>query len=712
MRRKTKAAILALILVILSVTPAFALQYGDSGDDVKALQELLVEKGLLSDTPDGVFGANTEKAVMAFQERIGVTPNGLVSDDLIKQIEASEKVEIEEETEAQTEEAEVLTEEETEEQTQEPEEQTGETETLTEEALTEEALTEEALSEEIETADDADFVIDDYDGILLGYTGAGGDVTVPSYIGEIPVLAADDQAFSGDPDITSLSLPQPLDRLLAGAVRDMDGLESISLPDTLTVIGPDNFANCPHLKEVTVPARVTIVQSGSFSACAELGSITFLGDVPVFESACFSDLSESAVIVVPEDRIREYRSALPEDITVKGSGKDAVICDYSVPDDAFAFDADTGTITAYTGFDKRVDIPSEIGGARVTAIGDEAFADNRYLTYVTLPEGIRTVGKDAFSYMSSLAYVEMPASLQTIGENAFYGYRGQTAGFREGLEEIGGGAFALSALSGDLHLPSTVRVIGDSAFERSSVRSLYLGGSLERIGSKAFAIPSLGYVQLDEFAPVDIAEDAFLGDDALTDLDLPWYCTEEVREAYRGLMEEQAPECYVWINNPPAEYPKDDTCVFERNGDGTFRLSYYSGSQPILQLWHAWYDEETQDYVPITGVGDGAFKGSETLKGFYVTHSDMFTTIGDEAFADSSLEHIDLFNTTETIGSGAFRNCTNLKEITLPKSLTYVAEDAFEGCTGLETVSILCDPSVIPENAFDTCTALKNKQMP
>ena len=48
-----------------------------------------------------------------------------------------------------------------------------------------------------------EFDIDSYDGILKGYSGPGGDVTVPDYIGNIPVLSVDSSALSGSETVTS-----------------------------------------------------------------------------------------------------------------------------------------------------------------------------------------------------------------------------------------------------------------------------------------------------------------------------------------------------------------------------------------------------------------------------------------------------------------------------------------------------------------------------
>ena len=54
-----------------------SLKKGSSGADVKALQTKLKELGFLTGSLDGVFGANTEKAVKAFQKSAGLAADGI-----------------------------------------------------------------------------------------------------------------------------------------------------------------------------------------------------------------------------------------------------------------------------------------------------------------------------------------------------------------------------------------------------------------------------------------------------------------------------------------------------------------------------------------------------------------------------------------------------------------------------------------------------------
>lgn len=54
------------------------LSKGQVSNDVKDLQNNLITLGYLSGTADGAFGKNTENAVIAFQKKYGLTPDGLV----------------------------------------------------------------------------------------------------------------------------------------------------------------------------------------------------------------------------------------------------------------------------------------------------------------------------------------------------------------------------------------------------------------------------------------------------------------------------------------------------------------------------------------------------------------------------------------------------------------------------------------------------------
>lgn len=530
-----------------------------------------------------------------------------------------------------------------------------------------------------------------------------GDVTLPENVDGNVSYGLLFNALCDQNEVTSLTLPDSMVVLQETAIANMAGLQSVTLNDGLEVISSGNFNRCSSLTSVTVPASVRMV-GNAFVQCDNLKEIRFEGECPIFTELgfCFSWLPEDYVIYVPDDQFDAYAEALEDTIDavdhLQPSGKNAVPHETQDVESWFTFDAATGTITGYTQHHAFVEIPESIGGVAVKSIGESAMSRNYELFAVTLPEGLETVGKEAFYNARNLTYVSLPSTLKTVSDDAFNRIAGVRIDWSEGLETIGAHAFEGTRLK-TLSLPSTVKAIGESAFERTPLGELHLSGALESIGARAFADCFISYMAFDFYEPIDIAADAFANSN-VADLDLPWDSSLENRAAYAEMLREQCPNCTVWINNPiagsVAENPvyNEATCLFE-NGVWTM----YKGEQPDLTPW-TWYDD-----IQVTALGDGVFKGNQTIRSFYPHHCGWFTTIGNEAFADSSVAYVELFGSITTIGNGAFRNCLNLTELTLPASLTSIGADALAGCDNLQKLTVLCDPAILPDGLLDECFA-------
>ena len=80
--RRLFCLLAVVILTMFCCVPAFALSpdtlcYGSRGEAVRELQEALIFLGYLNGEADGIFGAQTEKAVKAFQKAKKLTVDGL-----------------------------------------------------------------------------------------------------------------------------------------------------------------------------------------------------------------------------------------------------------------------------------------------------------------------------------------------------------------------------------------------------------------------------------------------------------------------------------------------------------------------------------------------------------------------------------------------------------------------------------------------------------
>ncbi len=109
-------------------------------------------------------------------------------------------------------------------------------------------------------------------------------------------------------------------------------------------------------------------------------------------------------------------------------------------------------ISEYRGNAALVEVPGQVEGRRIVAIGAWAFAGKGGLRSVILPSAVRVIGDGAFSNCASLEKVYFSMGLEKIGARAFFGcpkLAGVDLEYQFSLNEVGDEAFALcSALAG------------------------------------------------------------------------------------------------------------------------------------------------------------------------------------------------------------------------------------------------------------------------
>lgn len=76
------------------------------------------------------------------------------------------------------------------------------------------------------------------------------------------------------------------------------------------------------------------------------------------------------------------------------------------------------------------------------------------------------------------------------------------------------------------------------------------------------------------------------------------------------------------------------------------------------------------------------------------------------------IKHVVIEDGVTNVGDGAFKNCTNLEDATLPSGVTSIGIDAFYLCRSLKTVNIPDTVTAIGYAAFAGCSELETLRVP
>ena len=511
---------------------------------------------------------------------------------------------------------------------------------------------------------------------VSGKAGATGNIVIPATYRQKPVTSIGDEAFFGENDIISLTLPETIKNIGNSAFAGCTYLESVNIPNGLLSIGADAFSGCRALGgTVSLPGTLTSVSDGAFAYCSSLSGVSFGEGIEKIGKNAFTDCSHISSLTFPDS------------LTALGE---------------FAFAACSRIETV------------EFGDSFVT-LGDFAFSKAIALSEITLPESTRVIGNGAFYHCISLATVNIGSGIEAIGHSAFYETPIYEAGesneiyvgnwFR-GLKNAnalavnikhGTVGIANNALFGNgtlnaVELPDSVRRIGSLAFGSSAIVSVVAGGGVEYISEQAFSGCSrLTTVLLGSFdyntgevtpAPLkSIGAYAFMNCVMLDSIDIPESVGDIGAYAFRGSgIYNSALTGVVYAGGWLVDY----------NENLVDTVEVYPGTVGIAN--YAFYNCRVLKSIKIPTsvkiIGRGAFYACSELES--VSLPDTLARIEDYTFyATSRLKIRSLPPMLKEIGRAAFYMSGTVKDyntdtdtdtLEMPSSLTYIGDFAFYGC--------------------------------
>ncbi len=369
-----------------------------------------------------------------------------------------------------------------------------------------------AKSVTIKNKEKSEFQIED--GVLVGYTGDGGDVVIPD-----GVIKIGNEAFSGCSSLTSVKIPEGVTSIGAYAFSDCSSLTSVKIPDSVTDIGVYAFSGCNSLTSVKIPESVSSMGVSAFERCSSLTSINIPDSLTFINNGVFDGCTSLTSITIP-DNVTSIGAwafsgcsnltsiTIPDSVT--GIGPAAFsgcskLSNVTISDSVTSIGGDAFTDTPWIENKKSqsplvvinhilIDGKTASGDVvipdSVTSIGSDAFCGCSGLVSVTIPDSVTRIGQNAFYGCTSLTTITMPDSIANIWGGAFQNCINLTnIKIPEGLTRIWSYTFYSCSSLTNITIPDSVTDIGDHAFSRcGSLTSVKIPDSVTNIGSNAFSL--------------------------------------------------------------------------------------------------------------------------------------------------------------------------------------------------------------------------------
>lgn len=473
----------------------------------------------------------------------------------------------------------------------------------------------------------------------------------------------DSQAFWGCTKLLNCNIPHSVTNIGESAFRECSNLKNINIPDSIINIDCSSFRGCENIETIKIPKGVAVIKEYAFYGCKRLTSVEISEGVIEIEEGAFSNCGMLEKIIIPN--------------TIEKIGIHAFSYCYGIREIVL--------------------------GNNVTNIGSYAFYNCNNLQCVTLGNSIFSIEGGAFGKCEKLKIIINNSSLKITKGSSFFGgvaYYANAIISQENSHEYTrfqdfyfhktDTTQVLVAYIGSdsiLQLPTTPEEshynICDSVFyKNSNLKNITIPNCITSIGVDAFSgCNNLGAVYINDLNswckidfnsetsnPLYYAENLYHDDILLTKIVIP-----------NGVFRIKQ---YAFINCSNIgciEIPQSINSIENKAFYGCHKDTIINFSHLVIE------NSSSNGYL-----GYYAKKIINAPSGEKVENKFIFCDINDEhclvGYIGDDTNLILPEKYKYAINNDVFKNCTNIKYVEVPNSITKIGENAFYGCSNLKTI--------------------------
>ena len=520
---------------------------------------------------------------------------------------------------------------------------------------------------------EGDFVFAEVYGMntLKQYLGEGGALTLPAdYRGEDYVIG--ENVFSGNSSITSIEIPSSVTSIGEAAFENCTGLTSITIPNSVTSIGDDAFYGCSGLTSIEIPNSVTSIGNSAFYRCVNLKTVINFSGLSISKSS-----SNNGCVAYYADNVINAPNG-----SIEG-------------DFVFSVVGEKNILTGYLGYGGALTLPADYRGEDYV-IGENAFSGNTSITSVEIPSSVTSIGDSAFEGCSGLTSIKIPSSVTSIGNSAFYDcvnlktvINGSDLTFEEGATTYGYIAYYADKVVNGL-------IEGDFAFKEANGKYYltgYLGNDTHVVLPDKYN--GQGYV---------IGTDAFNNCNNILSITIGSNVEEIEFNAFYGC--ENIAKVFWLPNTPPEGY---SNIYGYLNGKINYVANNnykYLNNIVVTQFLSSKFEVDGMVFIPLNlsertccvvddinnNLSDIIIKETVSYKNVALSVTDImpYAFYKNDVLTSLTLEN------KGSVGISAFEGCTSLNRIDIPESTTSVGDYAFKDCDRLKVAKIEDRTTVLP----------------